>query len=140
MPNILTSAAKHDFIADYGRRLERADLIPAVRQNMLDVLHDMAYRMREQELIEAHEQALMENERRWADALDIEPGWNPADAKAIRELAVRVIRNWRLSKSAPLLSRYSRLCSLAAKELAEEYGLEVRGQNGGGWILADYTD
>jgi hypothetical protein len=94
------------------------------------------------DLERAHEQAHRENERRWATEQEkcVAEHWeNAEDAAIIAELAVRVIRYWRLSREAgqPVaFGKYSRLCSLAAEELERECGYEVRKQSDGGWKLA----
>lgn len=89
---------------------------------------------------EAHEQAHRENERRWAAEQEkrIVAVESAEDAAVIAELAVRVVRYWRLSREAgqPVaFGKYSKLCTLAVEELEREYNYEVSGQSGGGWKL-----
>lgn len=100
--------------------------------------HEMWHRINawivvvERELAErkagAHEQAHRENERRWAhevtEAIDVD------SAPAVAELAIRIRRNWRLSRELHPATRFTRIASMAVRELHDEYDLEVTNEQG----------
>lgn len=91
---------------------------------------------------DTHELAHRENERRWAveQTADLSvDDFSGEDVAEIRELAQITIRHWRLAREAREWTakgrHQTRRSSMAAQELAAEYGLEVRGSSSG-WILA----
>lgn len=83
---------------------------------------------------QAHELALCENEKRWAESqvrdLDEELGG------AVADLAVQVVRNYRRSAYDIRVSHYHRYGAAASRELYTEYGYQVnRDQDGDGWVI-----
>lgn len=120
MPNTTTAADTLRFLTDEALKVI-ASFTPATPS---DLRQEWAARLADL-INQAHELALREDEERWADAqLD---GYREDDAAAVRDLALRVRRNYRLSREPgrELMSRYSRWCSNAARELREEHGFEV---------------
>lgn len=104
----------------------------------LDALHEVALEMNRR-LDEAHEQAHMEDEHRWADAAVAHVA--AEDGEAIADLLVRVRRYWRLSREHrgvdeyAVFYRYAQLSGNAATELEEEYGVEIAWTIADGWTI-----
>lgn len=87
---------------------------------------------------EAHEQALREDERRWAAEQVAHIAAD--DGEIIADLLIRVRRNWRLSREHrtgeyATFKKHSQWAGNAASELEAEYGVEVAWTIADGWVV-----